>query len=60
MTKDFAASKAGTQAALAELLGVTSSAVRNWGQTMPPRRVLQLQELRPKWFAAFKRLKGTP
>lgn len=42
--------KAGSQAALAELLGITAAAVSQWGATVPLLRQYQLKTLRPWWF----------
>ena len=42
--------KAGSQALLAELLGVTSSAITQWGEAMPQARVWQLRLIKPEWF----------
>lgn len=58
MDKAFAAAKAGGQHMLAKLLGVSRSAVCQWGPQMPWARVLQLQKLRPKWFAEWRRQQG--
>lgn len=41
---------AGSAKALAELLGVTVSAVSQWKENLPQARVWQLQTLRPHWF----------
>lgn len=43
---------AGSKAALAALLGVTTGAVSHWGDAVPARRLAQLQGLRPGWFEA--------
>jgi DNA-binding transcriptional regulator YdaS (Cro superfamily) len=50
MSKDDAISKAGSQAALARLLGVTRGAVSQW-KNMPKGRLYQLMVIRPEWFA---------
>jgi len=42
---------AGSASALAELLGITQSAISQWGEDIPQARVWQLRVLRPKWFA---------
>jgi len=39
---------------LADLLGVTQSAVSQWGENIPDRRVWQLKVLRPSWFRKDK------
>jgi DNA-binding transcriptional regulator YdaS (Cro superfamily) len=49
MSKDDAISKAGSQAALARLLGVTRGAVNQW-KYLPKGRLYQLMVIRPEWF----------
>ncbi len=47
--------KAGGVNALAQLLGVTRQAVQQFRvKGLPPRRLLQLMELRPEWFRGRK------
>jgi transcriptional repressor of cell division inhibition gene dicB len=41
---------AGSAKALADLLGITQSAISQWGESVPPSRVWQLKVLRPAWF----------
>lgn len=41
---------AGSQSALARILGVKRQAVPQWVPNLPPLRVYQLRELRPEWF----------
>lgn len=41
---------AGSAAALAALLGITPSAVSQWGEEIPELRRYQLMQLKPKWF----------
>jgi hypothetical protein len=41
---------AGTQSALARLLGITQAAVAQWGVSVPEARVWQMKVLRPDWF----------
>jgi len=41
---------AGSAAALAALLGITPSAVSQWGEEIPELRRYQLMRLKPKWF----------
>jgi DNA-binding transcriptional regulator YdaS (Cro superfamily) len=55
MKKQHAIDMAGGQKALAELLGITQSAVCQWGEDVPQPRVWQLQVIRPQWFAQAKR-----
>jgi DNA-binding transcriptional regulator YdaS (Cro superfamily) len=49
MTKEEAIKRAGSQSALARLLGVTRGAVWQW-KALPDGRVYQLMVLRPEWF----------
>jgi len=51
LTKDQAIVLAGSAAALSRLLGVSRSAITQWGYTVPAARVQQLKTLRPDWFA---------
>lgn len=48
-TKD-AIEHAGDAATLAKLLGITQSAICQWGDGVPDKRIWQLKVLRPKWF----------
>lgn len=41
---------AGSAKALAELLGITQSAISQWGKEVPELRVWHLRQLRPDWF----------
>ncbi len=41
---------AGSATALATMLGITVSAVSQWGDTIPESRIWQLRVLRPEWF----------
>jgi len=50
MDKQQAIQKAGSQVALARLLGITRQAISLWGKTIPQARVWQLRALRPEWF----------
>ena len=54
MKTQQAIEKAGSAADLARLLGITQSAVCQWGEDVPERRVWQLKVLRPGWFRAKK------
>jgi predicted transcriptional regulator len=49
MTKQEAIERAGSQSALARLLGVTRGAVWQWKE-LPEGRMYQLMVLRPEWF----------
>lgn len=51
MNTDRAIQLAGSASALAKLLGITDSAISQWGECVPTARVWQLQVLRPTWFA---------
>lgn len=42
---------AGSSTALATMLGITVSAVSQWGDTIPESRIWQLRVLRPEWFS---------
>jgi len=42
---------AGSAAKLARVLGVSRAAVTQWGQWMPPYRVLQLRDRMPEQFS---------
>ena len=48
-TKD-AIELAGSAAKLAQLLGITQSAISQWGEEVPEPRYWQLRVLKPKWF----------
>jgi DNA-binding transcriptional regulator YdaS (Cro superfamily) len=50
LTKDQAIVLAGSAAALSRLLGISRSAITQWGYTVPDARVAQLKTLRPEWF----------
>lgn len=50
MRTAHAIEKAGSQAQLAVLLGITSSAITQWGESVPQARVWQLRVVRPDWF----------
>lgn len=45
---------AGSPKALADLLGITQSAISQWGEDVPEARVWQLRVLKPEWFAEGK------
>ena len=48
-TKD-AIQKAKGRNNLARILGITGSAVSQWGEALPPLRVYQLKQKKPGWF----------
>lgn len=52
MKTEDAIEHAGSAKALAELLGITPSAISQWGEEVPQPRVWQLMVLRPQWFPA--------
>lgn len=54
MKTETAIDKAGTPKALAELLGITQSAISQWGDELPQAREWQLKVLRPEWFEEKK------
>lgn len=41
---------AGSMTALAAMLGISVSAVSQWGEMIPEQREWQLRVLRPEWF----------
>ena len=49
MKTKYAIKMAGSAAALAKLLGLTDSAISQWGETVPELRVYKLRELKPDW-----------
>lgn len=51
---------AGSATLLASLLGITDSAVSQWGETIPEGREWQLRVLRPEWFLSGKQTLKTP
>jgi DNA-binding transcriptional regulator YdaS (Cro superfamily) len=53
MDKQQAIQKAGSQVALARLLGITRQAISLWGPRIPQARVWQLKALRPEWFESL-------
>lgn len=49
---------AGSATLLASMLGITDSAVSQWGKTIPESRVWQLRVLRPEWFLPKQAVTG--
>jgi len=49
MTKQQLIKKAGSRKALAELLGISLSAISQW-KKVPQARIWQAKDLRPEWF----------
>lgn len=50
MFKQEAIDFAGGQGRLADLLGITTAAISQWGDEVPEARVWQLRVLCPEWF----------
>jgi len=50
MKKQIAIDLAGSAKALADLLGITQSAISQWEDDVPEPREWQLRVLRPQWF----------
>jgi transcriptional repressor of cell division inhibition gene dicB len=48
---------AGSPTRLARILGITPSAISQWGETLPKARIWQLQLVRPEWFDTDKKRK---
>jgi len=42
---------AGSSSLLAGLLGITPSAISQWGEEIPDKRMWQLRVIKPEWFA---------
>lgn len=54
MRTDEAIRKAKGRNNLAKILGITGSAVSQWGETIPELRMYQLRRKKPHWFRAQK------
>jgi len=50
MEKNKVIELAGSQVALAKLLGISQAAVAQWGEFVPIARQWQLRLLKPDWF----------
>lgn len=50
MTKTEAIAKAGSARKLAAVLGISKQAVCQWPESIPPLRLYQLRERKPRWF----------
>ena len=50
MKSEYAIFKAGSVKQLADLLGISRTAVYQWGKDVPRARVWQLKALKPEWF----------
>jgi predicted transcriptional regulator len=50
MKTERAIELAGNAKALADLLGITPSAISQWDENVPETRIWQLRVLRPEWF----------
>jgi DNA-binding XRE family transcriptional regulator len=57
MNKRQAVKRAGSQAELARILGISKQAVCQWGDDLPRLQFYRLRDLRPTWFRA-KRASG--
>jgi hypothetical protein len=57
MKKDKVIKKAGSQVALAKILGISQAAVAQWGETIPKAREWQLRYLKPEWFDLKEKLR---
>lgn len=54
MKTQDAIDRMGSAKALADLLGITPSAISQWGENVPETRIWQLRVLRPEWFIVDK------
>ena len=50
MTKSELIAKAGTQRALARVLGLSAQAINQWPERVPELRIYQLRAKKPHWF----------
>lgn len=50
MKTQHAIDLAGSPKELADLLGITQSAISQWGESLPQAREWQLKLLKPEWF----------
>lgn len=50
MKTQHAIKRAGSAKALSEVLGISMSAISQWGDEVPEQRVWQLKVIRPGWF----------
>lgn len=62
MKTQHAIRQAGAPKALADLLGITPSAISQWGDDVPQAREWQLRLLKPEWFEHQlpQHVKGAP
>lgn len=51
MKTEKAIDHAGSPKALADLLGITPSAISQWGEDVPQAREWQLRVMKPEWFS---------
>lgn len=58
MKKSVAIEKAGSQEALAKLLGITQQSVNKWKEDIPDLREYQLREKKPEWFKPVRKSKS--
>jgi hypothetical protein len=52
MKRQRAIKLAGSPKALADLLGITASAISQWDEDVPQAREWQLRVMKPDWFVA--------
>ena len=55
MTKAAAVERAGSQAALADVLGISRQAVSKWGYEIPLLQLYRLRDVKPEWFREARR-----
>jgi hypothetical protein len=55
MDTSYLIQRAGGVPALARLLLVSPQAIRQWGPTVPPLRAYQIKEMKPRWYAEWRR-----
>lgn len=46
---------AGNATMLADILGISPSAISQWGENLPEARVWQLRVIRPEWFKKLEK-----
>ena len=60
MDASYLINRAGGVPSLARLLRVSPQAIRQWGDTVPTLRVYQIKEIKPRWYAEWKRTQVQP
>ena len=58
MTKTELIARAGSAAKVAAVLGLTRQAVSAWPEEVPPLRLYQLRDKKPRWFRKQKDAKA--